>query len=388
MSAILTFDSITFSYPGRPKSLDSLSFTIERGKKVAVVGPNGAGKTTLLLMCNGTLVPDSGSVLLNETPVSYDKAGLRNLRTKVGLVFQNSDSQVFAPSVYADIAFGPLNLHLSQEEIHERVSDAIFAVGLSGYEKRVPHHLSGGERKRVAIAGILAMKPDILVADEPTSSLDPATSAEIMDLLDELHEEGTTILLSTHDVELAYSWADEIILLADGKILRQAPPEEVFTDASLMKQARLTAPVLLDLYQELVKRSVLQNTAPPKGIPEMTQLIEGTLENTAGTIYTVDTDCIDESVLARIREEHEKAHIGAMGTRSKKFLHTAGVVPEYTYGVVDKALLSAMIGEDSVIFTGGGMVDRVGLRVSRFEAVAKTAIRVVKLYPSTSNNYS
>ena len=106
MSAILQFDSITFSYPGRPKSLDSLSFQIERGKKVAVVGPNGAGKTTLLLMCNGTLVPDSGSVLLNGDPVSYDKSGLRKLRSKVGLVFQNSDSQVFAPSVFADVAFG------------------------------------------------------------------------------------------------------------------------------------------------------------------------------------------------------------------------------------------------------------------------------------------
>lgn len=385
MNPILTFDSLTFSYPGRPKSLDSLSFQIERGKKVAVVGPNGAGKTTLLLMCNGTLVPDSGSVLLNGKPVSYDKAGLRELRSRVGLVFQNSDSQVFAPSVFADVAFGPLNLHLSEEEIHERVSDAIFAVGLCGYEKRVPHHLSGGERKRVAIAGILAMKPDILVADEPTSSLDPATSAEIMDLLDELHEEGTTILLSTHDVELAYSWADEIILLAEGRILRQAPPQEVFTDTELMKQARLTAPVLLTLYQELVRRGVLKNTAPPKGIPEMTRLIEGSFDANPGTIYTVDTDCIDEAALADILASHAGSHIGAMGTRSKKFLHNAGISPEFTYGVVDKSLLSAMIGEDTIIFTCGGMVERVDLRVSLFEEASGTAVRVVKLYSSRDN---
>ena len=153
-----------------------------------------------------------------------------------------------------------------------------------------------------------------------------------------------------------------------------------------MKQARLTAPVLLTLYQEMVKRGVLQNTAPPKGIPEMMQLLEGTLGNAAGTIYTVDTDCIDEAALARICEEHAAAHIGAMGTRSKKFLHSAGVVPAYTYGVVDKCLLAAMIGEDAVIFTCGGMVERVDLRVSQFEAVSSTAIRVVKLYPITSNN--
>lgn len=386
MSAILQFDSITFSYPGRPKSLDSLSFQIERGKKVAVVGPNGAGKTTLLLMCNGTLVPDSGSVLLNGEPVSYDKSGLRKLRSKVGLVFQNSDSQVFAPSVFADVAFGPLNLHLNEEEINERVSDAIFAVGLCGYEKRVPHHLSGGERKRVAIAGILAMKPDILVADEPTSSLDPATSAEIMDLLDELHEEGTTILLSTHDVELAYSWADEIILLADGRILRQAPPEDVFSDSELMSQARLTSPVLLSLYQELVKLGVLKDSAPPKGIPEMTRLIEGSIDANPGTIYTVDTDSIDEAFLSEILHTHKLRHIGAMGTRSKKFLYNAGVSPEFTYGVVDKALLAAMIGEDTIIFTCGGMVERVDLRVSIFEEASKTSIQVVKLYPNTANH--
>ena len=386
MSAILQFDSITFSYPGRPKSLDSLSFQIERGKKVAVVGPNGAGKTTLLLMCNGTLVPDSGSVLLNGGPVSYDKSGLRELRSKVGLVFQNSDSQVFAPSVFADVAFGPLNLHLSEEEINERVSDAIFAVGLSGYEKRVPHHLSGGERKRVAIAGILAMKPDILVADEPTSSLDPATSAEIMDLLDELHEEGTTILLSTHDVELAYSWADEIILLADGRILRQATPEEVFSDTELMNQARLTSPVLLTLYQELVKLGVLKDAVPPKGIPEMTRLIEGSFDTNPGTIYTVDTDSIDEAFLSEILQTHKSRRIGAMGTRSKKFLYNAGVSPEFTYGVVDKALLAAMIGEDTIIFTCGGMVERVDLRVSMFEEASAASIQVVKLYPNTANH--
>ena len=219
---VLEFDDVWYSYPSRPPSLRGISFAIERGKKVAVVGPNGAGKTTLLLMCNGTLVPERGCVRVDGEEVVYDRSSLRRVRTAVGLVFQNSDAQVFAPSVYADVAFGPANLHLSEEEVHRRVSDALFAVGLSGYERRPPHHLSGGERKRVAIAGILAMRPEILVADEPTASLDPATAVEIMDLLDELHEDGTTILLSTHDVELAYRWADEVILLGGGELLHGA----------------------------------------------------------------------------------------------------------------------------------------------------------------------
>ncbi|WP_319378644.1 energy-coupling factor ABC transporter ATP-binding protein [uncultured Methanocorpusculum sp.] len=162
---VLTFEDVRFSYPGRPASLKGIPFSIKRGKKVAVVGPNGAGKTTLLLMCNGTLVPESGRILVNGEEIAYDRASLRDVRTRVGLVFQNSDSQIFAPSVYADVAFGPMNLHLSEEEIRERVSDSLFAVGFVDYDKRPPHHLSGGEKKRVAIAGILTMRPDILVAD-------------------------------------------------------------------------------------------------------------------------------------------------------------------------------------------------------------------------------
>ncbi len=379
MTEILTFDSVSYSYAGRPRSLDSVSFHITRGKKIAVVGPNGAGKTTLLLMCNGTLEPDSGTVSVNGEPISYTRAGLRLVRSRVGLVFQNSDAQVFAPSVYADVAFGPANLHLPGDEIAERVHDAIFAVGLCGYEKRPPHHLSGGEKKRVAIAGILAMKPDLLVADEPTASLDPATSAEIMDLLDELHEDGTTILLSTHDVELAYTWADEVILLANGRVLHQGPPAEVFTNESLMKTARLTAPVLLDLYIELVRRGILAPSAAPKGIPGMTRLIEGSFEGTAGTIYLADTDALTPASLHSLLEMQTGRHTGAMGTRSKKLCYISEVVPEFTYGVIDKALLAAMIGEDTLILTCGGMLERVALRAKKFEEESGVLVSVVLL---------
>ena len=378
MSDILEFENVTFAYAGRPPSLNDVSFKIERGKKLAIVGPNGAGKTTLLLMCNGTLQPDSGEVRVNGEHIHYDKAGLRKVRSKVGLVFQNSDSQIFAPSVYTDVAFGPANLHLDAAEIESRVHDAIFAVGLSGYEKRPPHHLSGGEKKRVAIAGILAMKPDILVADEPTASLDPATAAEIMDLLDELHEDGTTIILSTHDVELAYSWADEVLLLAGGKLLHHGTTEEVFTDDDLMLKARLTAPALLNLYTELVKHEILPDNRPPKGVPEMMQLIEGSFEGNIGTIYTADTDKYDEESLRALVAE-KNCNKGAMGTRSKKLCFTAGVSLDYTYGVIDKAMLAALLGQDTLILTCGGMLDRVAYRVKMFEEAGGTAIKVVRI---------
>ncbi len=383
---VLEFDMIRFSYPNRPPSLKGISFTIERGKKVAVVGPNGAGKTTLLLMCNGTLIPESGCVRVNGEEICYDRAALRQIRSEVGLVFQNSDAQVFAPSVYADVAFGPANLHLPDEEIKKRVNDALFAVGLTGYEKRPPHHLSGGERKRVAIAGILAMQPEILVADEPTASLDPATAAEIMDLLDELHENGTTILLSTHDVELAYRWADEVILLAEGEVLHQGTPAEVFTDRELMRAARLTPPVLLDLYLELSRRELVRANQPPKGIPEMTQLVEGSRASAGqspGTIYLADTDTLTAEMLHALCHADPSRHTGAMGTRAKRFCHDAGHSPDYTYGVVDKCLLSAMTGEDTLILTCGGMLDRVEVRAEMFTAESGVRVRVERIATHT-----
>ena len=378
---VLEFDDVWYSYPSRPPSLRGISFAIERGKKVAVVGPNGAGKTTLLLMCNGTLVPERGCVRVDGEEVVYDRSSLRRVRTAVGLVFQNSDAQVFAPSVYADVAFGPANLHLSEEEVHRRVSDALFAVGLSGYERRPPHHLSGGERKRVAIAGILAMRPEILVADEPTASLDPATAVEIMDLLDELHEDGTTILLSTHDVELAYRWADEVILLGGGELLHQGTPAAVFTDRDLMRTARLTPPVLLDLFMELSRRGLVADAVPPKGIPEMTQLVAGAsaAERVLGTVFLADTDLLTRERLAELCAVHPLRRTGAMGTRAKRFCHEAGYVPDYTYGVVDKCLLSAMTGEDTLILTCGGMLDRVELRARMFAEESGVVVPVVRL---------
>lgn len=379
---VLEFDDIWYSYPNRPPSLKGVSFAIERGKKVAVVGPNGAGKTTLLLMCNGTLVPEKGCVRVDGEEVVYDRAALRRVRSAVGLVFQNSDAQVFAPSVYADVAFGPTNLRLPEEEVRARVADALFAVGLTGYERRPPHHLSGGERKRVAIAGILAMRPEILVADEPTASLDPATAVEIMDLLDELHEDGTTILLSTHDVELAYRWADEVILLGGGELLHQGTPAAVFTDRDLMRGARLTPPVLLDLYMELLRRGLVAGAVPPKGIPEMTQLIAGAAEGgvrSLGRVFLADTDGLTRERFAELCAECPGRRTGAMGTRAKRFCHDAGYLPDYTYGVVDKCLLSAMTGEDTLILTCGGMLDRVELRARLFAEESGVVVPVVRV---------
>ena len=219
MTGIIETRNLSYSYGDGTLALRDVSICLEAGRKVALVGPNGAGKSTLMLMMNGILRPSSGEVLFADRPLQYDASSLREVRRAVGMVFQNSDDQLFAPTVYQDVAFGPTNLGYPAEKVKKYVGFALQYVGLSGYERRPPHHLSGGEKKRVAIAGILAMEPQVMILDEPTSNLDPASSEEIMEMLDELNQGGKTLIISTHDVELAYPWADRIILMERGLII-------------------------------------------------------------------------------------------------------------------------------------------------------------------------
>lgn len=380
MTAAIEFQDVHFAYSDLPESLKGIDITIEKGSKVALVGPNGAGKTTLLLMCNGMLRPTKGRVLVDGRSVAYDARSLREVRKSVGLVFQNSDAQIFAPTVWQDVAFGPANLGMPAETVKKVVADALHYVGLSGYEKRPPHHLSGGEKKRVAIAGVLAMDPAVLVFDEPTSSLDPATSEEVMDLLDEMNHGGRTILLSTHDVELAYRWADEVVLMEAGAVLRRGTPEDIFADRAALARARLKPPAVLDLFRELRDRRVLDDTAPPKSALAFTDLVERRLRGDVirdghGTIYVRDVAGPDgTAALALPLKGSAKMWVGAMGTRAKKVAREEGIALDFTYGVIDKCLLRAVNGEDSLVLTSGGMVAHT---VERIEEYARTSGREI-----------
>ena len=231
-SIILEARDLRYRYPRGDEVIRGISFHIRRGEKIAIVGPNGAGKSTLLMMFNGMLRPDSGTMLFDGRPIEYDSRSLRVLRKSVGFVLQNPDRQIVAPTVYQDVGFGPTNLGLPEIEVKRVVREALRAVGLEGFDHRPTHQLSGGEKKKVAIAGVLAMEPDVLVFDEPTSSLDPRGSEEIMELLDELNSRGKTIVVSTHDIELAYPWTQRAILMVDGMILQEDVPEIAFGTAN------------------------------------------------------------------------------------------------------------------------------------------------------------
>jgi cobalt/nickel transport system ATP-binding protein len=379
-SIILEAREIRYRYPRGMEAISGISFHIRKREKIALVGPNGAGKSTLLAMFNGMIRPDSGVLLFDNKPVKYDTASLRMLRKRVGFVLQNPDRQIIAPTVYQDVAFGPTNLGYSEHEIKRVTALALHHVGLDGFEHRPPHQLSGGEKKRVAIAGVLAMDPDVLVLDEPTSGLDPSGSEDIMELLDELNHEGKTIIISTHNVELAYPWVDRAILMLEGKILEEGIPEKAFGNPEYVRQAHLSLPTLLELHIELQKRGFRLQGKKPHTVLDMMQVIETMFEKTCTsanqgtiTIYNVDRHS-PESFLAW-HSEHSFISIGAMGTRAKQHAENERIHLDFTYGVIDKCILKALLGENSLIMTTENMVDRVYQRVDAY--VKESCIPIV-----------
>ncbi|ABO34410.1 cobalt ABC transporter, ATPase subunit [Methanococcus maripaludis C5] len=255
--AILETRDLKYSYPDGTVALNGINFKAEEGEMIAILGPNGAGKSTTFLHFNGILKPSSGSVILKDDPIKYDNKSLLNVRKTVGIVFQNPDDQLFAPTVEQDVAFGPMNLGLSKEEIEKRVKDSLKAVSMEGFERKPPHHLSGGQKKRIAIAGILAMNPEIIVLDEPTSGLDPMGASQIMKLLYDLNKKGITIIISTHDVDLVPIYANKVYLLNEGKIIKGGTPREIFSDSETVRSANLRLPRVAHLIELLEKEDKL-----------------------------------------------------------------------------------------------------------------------------------
>jgi cobalt/nickel transport system ATP-binding protein len=227
--AIIELKGVSFTYPGNITALDDFSTPIARGRRTAVLGRNGSGKTTLFSLLNGLKRPQTGSILFNGHPISYERQELLNLRQAVGMVFQDPDSQLFSACIYEDISFGPLNLGLAESEVRQRVDNVLRQMKLTGLENRPTHSLSFGQKKRACIAGVLAMQPQLLVLDEPFAGLDPVMAAEFMTILDELHNNGTTLIIATHDLDLAYAWADDAIILTEGRLLAQGPAVELLT---------------------------------------------------------------------------------------------------------------------------------------------------------------
>ena len=252
--------SLSHRYADGSLGLDGCSLAIRRGSRNALLGANGSGKTTLLMHCNGLLQPSAGSLRFAGAPLDRSRAGLAALRRRVGLVFQNPDRQLFSASVVEDVSFGPLNLGLDEATVRWRVAEALAAVVMSEQAKRPVHHLSFGQKKRVCIAGVLAMQPEVLLLDEPMAGLDAAMQHELLAVLDRLAGQGITIVLSTHDVDFAYRWADDIHLLAAGRCLASFAAVELPAQAAMLKQAGQALPAVVALQGALAARGIAAGT--------------------------------------------------------------------------------------------------------------------------------
>ncbi|MBL7124738.1 MAG: ATP-binding cassette domain-containing protein [Dehalococcoidales bacterium] len=228
MEEIISIDNLSFCYPDGQQALTNVCLTMRQGETVALIGPNGAGKSTLLLHLNGIL-RSNGVVKIFGRQV--DDGNLRWVRSRVGLVFQNPDDQLFSPTVFDDVAFGPINVGYSEAEVRESVTRALDWVGMAGYEQRSPHHLSVGEKKRIAIATVLSMSPEILVIDEPTSNLDPRSKWSLSGLLERL---PMTKIVATHDLELVRALCPRTIVLDHGQVITDGATSQILTNISLL----------------------------------------------------------------------------------------------------------------------------------------------------------
>lgn len=255
---ILKAENVFFSYDEeKSHSLNGLSLEIPRGKKIAFMGANGSGKSTFFLCCNGVLRPSEGTIYFNGQPLDYSRKGLLDLRSKVGIVFQDPDNQLFSASVYQEISFGPLNMGISEDVVKEEVEKMISVLEIEPFRHKPTHALSGGQKKQVSIADILVMHPEVVILDEPAAALDPWHNAVVNRIVDQLTEQGITIMISTHDVDYAFSWADEVFLFKDGKVLLSGSPEEVFQNEGALKETNLLQPASLQLFLALCQKGIL-----------------------------------------------------------------------------------------------------------------------------------
>ncbi|GAA2125985.1 ABC transporter ATP-binding protein [Nocardioides bigeumensis] len=241
MTPVLDVQGLAYAYPDGHQALFGVDLHVHQGERVALLGPNGAGKTTLVLHLNGILTAGAGSVSVSGLPVG--KEHLREIRRRVGVVFQDPDDQLFLGSVRQDVAFGPANLGVRGAELDARVMTALDQVGMADYADRPPHHLSFGQRRRVAVATVLAMQPEVLVLDEPSSNLDPASRRELADILRSL---DVTVLMVTHDLPYALELCPRSVVLSDGVVVADGATYDVLTDDTLMAAHRLELPFGFD----------------------------------------------------------------------------------------------------------------------------------------------
>jgi cobalt/nickel transport system ATP-binding protein len=255
MQPIISVKDVKFNYPAGVNALKGVSLEIGQGERVAILGPNGSGKSTFILLIAGLLMPNQGEIrVFGESTTSRD---FQKFRSRIGLVFQDPDDQLFTPSVIEDVAYGPKNLKLPEEDIKARCEHVLDKMGIQHLRNRPPHRLSFGEKKKVSLATALVLKPELLILDEPTANLDLVSRRGLLETLNELNKEGTTIIVSTHDVEALPELADRIIVISHGLVAGEGETHKVLQDKELLESSGLEPPAIVDLFNELKAQGLI-----------------------------------------------------------------------------------------------------------------------------------
>lgn len=273
---IIKAENLSYAYEDGSKALNEVNIEIHKGEKIAVMGSNGSGKSTFFLCLNGINKPQSGTLFFYNSPINYSRKGLLDLRSKVGVVFQDPDNQLFSASIFQEISFGLLNLGVNENEARLKVENIIKDLDIYPFRSKPTHNLSGGQKKQVSIADILVMKPEVILLDEPASALDPKHTTIIYDIINRLSDEGITVLISTHDVDHAFKWADTVVLFHQGTILKKGTPEDIFRDKETLLKTNLKMPMVLELFENLCNKNILDSSLP---VPKTLEKLQAYIEN-------------------------------------------------------------------------------------------------------------
>jgi len=365
---ILETRNLSYEYSNRTLALDDVSMTIPQGKKTVILGSNGSGKSTLFLQFNGVLRPKKGEVHYAGNRVDYSSKALTRLREQVSVVLQNPDDQIFSTTVEEDVAFGPMNLGLEKEEVERRVDEALFLVDLENIRERPTQQLSFGQRKRVALAGALAMKPQVLMMDEPTAGLDSRMVHELLELADELNQKGLTVIMSTHDVETSYEWADELRVLHRGRLVYSGQPEGFFQDQHRVHSLDLTRPMLFDMNVRL--RNIRGDAeAPfPHTTEEMLLKVFPDATKKVGTVHLVKVivQPYQHPQLPPAPNGGTSAQaIGVYGTMARKWAHDNGMKVDYGFNALEHCAREVSMGKDFVILVDDALVALVKAKLAK-----------------------
>ncbi len=363
---VIETKGLSYHYSGsKLLSLDDVNIKIKRGVKTVLLGANGAGKSTLFFQFNGVFKPTKGEVLYNGVPLEYSKKGLISLRSDVAVMLQNPDDQIFSATVEEDVAFGPMNMGLPMEEVTERIEEAMFVAGVLKFRERPTAQLSYGQRKRVALAGAIAMRPKVLIMDEPSAGLDPQMAMELMELAEQLHNMGTTVVISTHDVDLAYSWADEIHVLRGGNLIFSGQSENFYNNPIEVHLAGLYPPAMFTTNTNMCTLRGEDVNPYPR---TQSQLLSK-ISNGSGNLGTLKLLPVDNTAnLSLLDDTHKGVRLGVYGINARKATHHSKAQVDFIFNAVENCFTECMLGRDSILSYDIDMENVVMDMLKRLEA--------------------